>query len=52
MRRVDRLRRERNLGFAMIAAALLGFAAMIGGAAYADSSRGVSASASLSDWGL
>lgn len=52
MRRVDRLRRERNLGFALIAAALLGFAAMLGGAYYVDSARGVSVSASLSDWGL
>lgn len=52
MRRVDRLRRERRLGLAMIAAAALGFAAMIGGAVYVDNSRGISASASLNDWGL
>lgn len=52
MRRIDRLHRERRLGLAMIAAAALAFAGMIGGAAYADSLRGISASASLSAWGF
>lgn len=47
-----RYREQARLGFAMIAAALFLFAALIAGAIYADAARGITIGESLDSAGL
>lgn len=52
MRASKRAAGQRRQGMAVCVAAALGFAAMLGGAAYADARQGVAPYQSLAAWGL